>query len=98
MEVFTLIGLIIAIMFLCFLLPCIAGIFMEVTSFNNFNETEDFVLMFAASYVIMSFLFSYLIASFVMKPNSFGYEKISKEEEVIEEVIEIDSEEIVNEK
>lgn len=96
MGVFTFIGLVIAIMFLCFLLLCLVGIFIKVPSFDDF-ETEDFVLMFAISYVIISIIFSCLITNFVINPNDFGYEKISKEE-VIEETVEIDSEEIVDEK
>ena len=96
MGVFTFIGLIIAIMFLCFLLLCLVGILITITSDLDF-ETEGFVLMFAISYFIMSLIFSCLIANFVIKPNDFGYEKISKEE-VIEETVEIDSEEIVDEK
>jgi hypothetical protein len=96
MELFTFIGLIIAIMFLCFLLPCLIGISIKFISFDAF-KTEDFVLMFAVSYVVISIIFSCLIANFVIKPNDFGYEKISKEE-VIEETVEIDSEEIVDEK
>ena len=96
MGVFTFIGLIIAIMLLCSLLPCLVGIFIKVISFDAF-EAEDFVLMFAVSYVAISIIFSCLIANFVIKPNDFGYEKISKEE-VIEETVEINSEEIVDEK
>lgn len=96
MEKFTFIGLFIAIMFLCFLLLCLVGIIIKITKDLDF-ETEGFVLMFAISYFIISLIFSCLIANFVIKPNDFGYEKISKEE-VIEEIVETDSEEIVDEK
>lgn len=94
MGFFTGLGIFITCLFTCAIIFVIIFLIYSLNH-NEYVDDEDMQYIIIFYSIVLTLLISSLITIFVTNPKNFGYEKINKNETVIE--VESESGELVNE-